>query len=66
MIVNKIDIYVDIYFEYYLDLRLSLKFIFRINLSIILLAYLVFILYLVALPCLGQNTKIKGELNQTS
>ena len=66
MIVNKIDKYVAIYSNYYFDLRLSLKFIFRISLSIILLAYLVFILYRMGLPFLGQNTKIKGELNETS
>ena len=66
MIVNKIDKYINIYSNYYFDLRLSLKFIFRISLSIILLAYLVFILYLMGLPFLGQNTKIKGELNETS
>ena len=66
MIVNKIDKYVDIYSNYYFDLSLSLKFIFIINLSIILLAYLVFLLYRMGLPFLGQNTKIKGELNETS
>ena len=66
MIVNKIDKYVDIYSKYYFDLRLFLKFIFRINLYIILLAYLAFILYRMGLPFLGQNTKIKGELNETS
>ena len=66
MIVNTIDIYINIYSNYYFDLSLSLKFIFGINLSIILLAYLVFILYLMELPFLGQNTKIKGELNETS
>ena len=66
MIVNKIDKYVAIYSNYDFDLRLYLKFIFRISLSIILLAYLVFILYRMGLPFLGQNTKIKGELNETS
>ena len=50
MIVNKIDKYVDIYSNYYFYLSLSLIFIFRINLSIILLAYLVFILYHLGLP----------------
>ena len=66
MIVNKIDKYVDINSNYYFDLSLSLKFIFIINLSIILLAYLVFLLYPIGLPFVGQNTKIKGELNETS
>ena len=66
MIVNKIDKYVAIYSNYDFDLRLYLKFIFRISLSIILLAYLAFILYRMGLPFLGQNTKIKGELNETS
>ena len=59
MIVNKIDKYVDIYCKYYFDLRVSLKFIFRINLSIILLAYLVFILYPLGLPLLGKTQKLR-------